>query len=80
MITAIVEYATNTLNDNHKLTKVEKSKLHKYKNRLRALVNPEVSFESKRKLLIQKAGFIVPQLTTILSGVIRALININNSS
>jgi len=79
LIKAIVECGINTLNDNHKLTKDEKSKLHKYKNRLRALVNPEVSVKSKRKLLIQKGGFIVPLLTTILLGVIGALIN-NNSS
>ena len=78
LIKAFVECAINTLNGNHKLTRDEKSKFHKYKNRLRALVNPKVSFKSKRKLLIQKGGFIVPLLTSILSGVIGALIN--NSS
>jgi len=49
-----------------------------YKSRLRALVNPKVSLKNKRKLLIQKGGFIVPLLTSILSGLIGALIN--NSS
>ena len=78
LIKAIVECAINTLNGNHKLTRDQKSKLHKYKSRLRALVNPKVSFKNKRKLLIQKGGFIVPLLTSILSGVIGALIN--NSS
>jgi hypothetical protein len=78
LIKAIVECGINTLNDNHKLTKDEKSKLHKYKNRLRALVNTEICFNSKRKVLLQKGGFIVALLTTILSGVIGALIN--NSS
>ena len=75
LIKAIVECAINTLHGNHKLTKDKKSKLQKYKNRLRALINPKVNFKSKRKLLIQKGGFIVPLLTTILSGVIGALIN-----
>ena len=78
LIKAIVECAINTLNGNHKLTKDEKSKLQKYKGRLRALVSPKISFKNKRKLLIQKGGFIVPLLTSILSGVIGALIN--NSS
>jgi len=50
LIKAIVEFAINTLNGIHKLTKDEKSKLHKYKNRLRALVNPKVNFKSKRRL------------------------------
>jgi len=57
-----------------KLTRKEKSKLSKYKYRLRALVNPKISFKSKRKLLIQKGGFIVPLLTSILSGVIGTII------
>ena len=63
LIKAIVECAINTLNGNHKLTGDEKNKLHKYKSTLRALVNSKVSFENKRKLLIQKGGFIVQLLT-----------------
>jgi len=74
-ITAIVECAINTLNKNHKLNKQEKSKLSKYENRLRALIEPKVSFKSKRKHSIQKGGFIVILLTSILSGVIGTLIN-----
>jgi len=53
-------------------------KLKKYKNRLRALVNLKISFKSKRKFLIQKGGFIVPLLASVLSRVIGALINNNN--
>lgn len=79
LIKAIVECVINTLNGNHKLNKDEKTKLSKYKNRLRALVNPKISFKSKRKLLIQKGGFIVPLLTSILSSVIGTLISNNNS-
>jgi len=78
LIKAIVKCAINTLNGNHKLTRHGKSKLHKYKSRLRTRVNPKVSLENKRKLLIQKGGFIVPLLTSMLSGVIGALIS--NSS
>jgi hypothetical protein len=67
LIKAIVECAINTLNGNHKLTKEEKSKLSNYKNHLRALVNPKISFKYKRKLLVPKGGFIIPLLTRILS-------------
>jgi len=52
LIKVIVECVINTLNGNHKLTRDEKSNLHKYKSRLRALVNPKVSFKNKRKLLM----------------------------
>jgi hypothetical protein len=75
LIKAIVECAVNTLNGNHKLSKEEKGKLNKFKIRLRALVEPMFSFKRKRKLIVQKGGFIVPLLTSILSGVIGALIN-----
>jgi len=75
---AIVECAIKTLNENHKLTKEEKHKLNNYKNCLHALVNPKISFKSKRKILVQKGGFIVPVLTSILLGIIGTLINNNN--
>jgi len=78
LIKAIIQSAINILNGDHKLTKEDKGKLSKYKNRLRALVNPKIIFRIKRKLLVQKGGFIFPLLTTILSGVIGSLINGNN--
>ena len=77
LIKVIVECAINKLNGNHILTKDEKSKLSKYKNRLRALVNPKISFKVKRKLLVQKGGFIVPLLTSILFSVIGAIVSNN---
>ena len=52
LIKAIVECAINTLNGNHKLAKDEKIKLSKYKNCLRALIDPKISFKCKRQLLI----------------------------
>ena len=76
-IKAIVECAINTLNGNHKLSKEENSKLSIYKIRLRVLIDPKISFKSKRKILIKKVVFIVPLRTSILSGVIGILINNN---
>jgi hypothetical protein len=78
LIKAIVECAINTLNGNHKLTK-DKSKLSKYESRLRALVNHKITFKNKRKLLVQKGGFIIPLLRSILTGVIGTLISSNNN-
>ena len=79
LIKAIVECPINTFNGNDKLNKEGQSKLSKYKNRLHALVTPKISFKSKRKLLIQEGGFIVPLLTSILSGVIGTIISYNNN-
>jgi hypothetical protein len=79
VIKVIVECAINTLNGNHQLSTDEKTKLSKFKTKLRTLVNSKISFKRKRKLLVQKGGFIVPLLTSILSSVIGALITDNNS-
>jgi hypothetical protein len=75
LIKAIVGCAINTLNGNHKLSKEEKSKFNKFKKRLRALVDPKISFKRKGKLIVQKGGIVVPLMTSSLSGVIGALIN-----
>ena len=77
LIKAIVDCAINTLNGNHKITIDEKSKLKEYKNHLPALVNLKISFKSKRKLLVQKGGFIVPLLASVLCAVIGSITNNN---
>ena len=66
LVKAIVESALNTLNGNHKLTKEEKSKLKIHNCRLRALIDPKINFKSKRKVLVQKGGFIVPLLASVV--------------
>ena len=59
LIKDIVECAINTLNANHKLTKEDKIKLSKYKNRLQALVKSKINFKIQRKILIQMGEFII---------------------
>jgi hypothetical protein len=77
LIKVIGECAINTQDWNHTLSIDENCKLNKYKNGIRALVNPKISFKSKHTLLVQKGGFIVPLLESVLSGVIGSLINNN---
>jgi hypothetical protein len=77
LIKVIAECAINILHGNLKLSIEEKNKLSKYKGKLRALVNPKIRLKSSRKLLIQRGGFILPLLTSILSYVIGSLMNNN---
>jgi hypothetical protein len=56
LIKAVVECSINKFKGNNKLSKEEKSKLSKFKNRLRALVDSKISFKRKHKLIVQKAG------------------------
>ena len=44
LIKPVIECAINTLDGNYKLSEEEKGKLSKYKNRLRALVNPKITY------------------------------------
>ena len=77
LIKAIVGCALNSLNGKYKLTKEEKCKWKKYKSCLRALIDPNISFKSKRKLLLQKSGFIFPMLASVFSDIIGSLISNN---
>jgi hypothetical protein len=74
-IKTLIECAINTLNGNCKLSKGEKCKLSKYKSRLRALIKKKIIFKTKRNLLFNKGGFIFTLLTSIITGVIGALIH-----
>jgi hypothetical protein len=59
LMKAIVDFAINALNANHKLTKEDKTELCKYKNRLQAFANPNFIFKIECKLSIQTGGFII---------------------
>lgn len=74
LIKALLECVINTLNGNHSLSGKEKSKLCKYKNCFRNLANPKISLKKKRKILIQKGGFLIPLLGSILSGLVGRLL------
>jgi hypothetical protein len=68
LILAIVECVLNVLNGNCKLRKCIKRKLCKHKHLLRRLVDRSERIKAKRKRIIQKGGFLIPLLSTVLSG------------
>lgn len=70
LITTINEIVLNTLNGNSPVNKKTKQNLKKYKKEMRCLICPKKSVNSKRKLLIQKGGFIPALLASLLTGVV----------
>lgn len=74
VIQAINEIAYNTLNGNNKLNNKTKKHLKKYKNEIRCLSCPKRSISSKRKVLIQKGGFLPTLIASVLSGIIGKII------
>lgn len=70
LVTTINEIILNTLNGNSPVNKKTKEKLKKYKKEMRCLICPKKSVKSKRKLLIQKGGFIPALLASLLTGIV----------
>lgn len=79
LIKTLIECVLNTLNGNHPIRASVKNKLLPYKKYLRKIANGGISLKKKRKLIIQKGGFLIPLLTSILSGVIGSLISPSSS-
>lgn len=70
LITTINEIILNTLNGNSPINKKTKQTLKKYKKEMRCLICPKKSINSRRKLLIQKGGFVPALLTALLTGIV----------
>lgn len=71
LIKTIVEIVFNVLQGIHKVSPAAKQNLEKYKLELRNLSSTSRSLASKRKVLVQKGGAILPiLLSTVLSGLI----------
>lgn len=81
-IKCICEVCLNVLNGNIKLKDTDKKRLKRYKNVLRYLVHRQGSkgrekVENKRKVLVQKGGFlpiILPSLLTIAADLVIDLV------
>lgn len=75
IIKTLCEISYNTLIGNHKICHKTKRRLFSYKRELRKLSCPKRSVSSKRKILIQKGGFLPALIGSLLSGVIASYLN-----
>jgi len=62
----IISECLNVLNGNIKLTRCNTRKLRKHKAALRKVAYKRVPFSSKKKLIVQRGGFVLPLLSTVL--------------
>lgn len=66
LLNSISECVLNVLNGNIKLTECLKKKLRKHKVILRKIVDKSVTHTTKKKLLNQSGGFLLPLLSSVL--------------
>lgn len=66
-VKAICECCLNVLHGNIPLTEKQKGSLSKHKNTLRTLARRKVALSQKRKLIVQKGGFLNILIPTALS-------------
>lgn len=66
-IFAICECILNVMNGNIKLNEVDYNKLKTYKNTFKKLLNKS-PLSSKKKILVQKGGFLQILIPSIISG------------
>ncbi len=74
VIKTICELCINTLNGNIKIPIKCRNHLKKYKRTIRQPALSKLNLPSKRKLLIQKGGFLPVLLGTLLSGIVGQII------
>ena len=65
LVKSICECVLNVLNGNVRLTECAKRKLWKYKAVLRKFADKRVPLSSKKRLIVQKGGFLLPLLTAV---------------
>ena len=75
LVKTLCEICLNVLNGNAKISKKCKNHLRKYKTILRKLAKPKSSLSNKRKILVQKGGFLPIILSAVLSGIVGKLID-----
>ena len=79
LIITLCECVLNLLNGNINISQQEHSKLKKYKNSLRKLLEKK-NLKEKKKILIQKGGFLEILLPAIISGLSTIISSAINSS
>src|SRR5215510_16539732 len=66
LLKSVGECALNVLRGNVKLTKCSKRKLRKHRGVLRKIADKSVSIVNKRKIIVQRGGFLLPLLSAVL--------------
>jgi len=66
LVNFVSECALTFLHGNVKLPDCARKKLRKYRSQLRTVVDRSVRVARKKKLIIQRGGFLVPLLTAVL--------------
>jgi hypothetical protein len=76
VVTGVAECCYNLLHGNVTTTKKNMTRLGRYKKQLRKMANKKVAKKTKRQMLMQKGGFLVPLLSVlapILTGIITSV-------
>ena|SRR5215469_12920445 len=66
LLKCVGECALNVLRGTVKLTKCSKRKLRKHRGLLRKIADRGVSINKKRKIIVQRGGFLLPLLSAVL--------------
>src|SRR5215472_14726057 len=66
LLKSVGECALNVLRGNIRLTECSRRKLRKHKSLLRKFSNKSVSIANKRKIIVQRGGFLLPLLSAVL--------------
>src|SRR5215469_4562213 len=66
LLKSVGECALNVLRGNVKLTKCSRRKLRKHKDVLRKIADKKVKIDNKRKIIVQRGGFLLPLLSAVL--------------
>lgn len=74
LINTISEIALNVLNGNNKINNKTKNNLVRYKKIIRCIACSKRSVQKKRRILIQKGGFLPILIGSVLSGIIGSLL------
>ena len=69
LVNSISECILNVLNGNVKLTSCNTRKLRKHRVTLRKVIDKRVLLSTKKKLVVQRGGFLLPLLSAVLPAI-----------
>lgn len=75
LIKSIIESVLNVMNGNVPLSKLNRKKVRKHMKNLRKITDPSASYASKKNIIVQRGGFLIPILTSVLAALVGRLIS-----